>query len=164
MSSPTEFVVLWEKTGLSVKESVRLVANPPRTMRRYESNSRSATAMPLLIIDATKRTVSEQCNSSGQEVSYRVVNFLTGIGGRSVFSSKWYRFAHQTYAVNYLDGKDHDLAGGIRPWAQEPDVSRPTISCFRVSASAGLNFRHLEKERPREAVRLSVRYEGDTAP
>jgi DNA (cytosine-5)-methyltransferase 1 len=43
------------------------------------------------------------------------------IGGRCIFTSEWDRFSRQTYAANYRDDpSEHEFAGDIRPYAQNP--------------------------------------------
>ena len=118
VSSPTEFAVLQEKVGLSVKGFPILVVRSPRGVRSNESIGKSATTAPSLVTNATKRAVSGQCNGSGQEASFCLVDLFNGIGGRRVFTSEYDLFARQTHPANYLDGDDYGLAGDIWPCAQ----------------------------------------------
>ena len=37
-----------------------------------------------------------------------------------MFTSEWDRFARQTYAANFADDEDHEFAGDIRPFADDP--------------------------------------------
>ena len=131
MSERTEFAVLREKAGLSVDEAAGLIGRTPRTVRRYESNGKSGTVPPVLVIEALKRAVGDRYHSNGRAASFRFADLFAGIGGmripfeeiggKCVFTSEWDRFARQTYAANFSDGEDHNLAGDIRPFAKEPE-------------------------------------------
>ena len=128
----TEFAVLREKAGLSIDEAAHLIGKSTRTVRRYESNGEHGTSASPLVIDAMNRAVAAR-RSEGLEsgIIFRFADLFAGIGGmripfdeiggRCVFTSEWDRFARQTYAANFPEGDDHELAGDIRPYAREPE-------------------------------------------
>lgn len=131
MPEPTEFAILREKAGLSVNEAAGLIGKSPRTVRRYELNGKSGTVPPTQVIKTLLRAVDKQSHSNDRPASFRFADLFAGIGGmripfeeiggKCVFTSEWDRFARQTYAANFSDREDHDLAGDIRPFAKEPE-------------------------------------------
>ena len=131
MSRPTEFAILREKAGMSIDEAAHLIGKSTRTVHRYESNGEHGTLASPLVIDAMNRAVSARRNEGLEsDGTFRFVDLFAGIGGmripfdeiggRCVFTSEWDRFARQTYAANFPEGDDHELAGDIRPYAWEP--------------------------------------------
>ena len=132
MSIPTEFAILREKAGLSIDEAAQLIGKSSRTVHRYESNGEHGILASPLVIDAMNRAVAARRNEGLEsDGTFRFVDLFAGIGGmripfdeiggRCVFTSEWDRFARQTYAANFPEGNDHELAGDIRPYAREPE-------------------------------------------
>lgn len=129
MLETTEFTALREKAGLSIDEAADLLGRSPRTVRRYEARGKSATMPPILAIEALKRAASDRCRQGGEE-SFHFIDLFAGIGGlripfeeiggRCVFTSEWDRFARDTYAHNFPEDEEHEFAGDIRPYANEP--------------------------------------------
>lgn len=131
MLETTEFAALREKAGLSIDEAADFLGKSPRTVRRYEARGKSATMPPILAIEALKRAASERCRHDGDgEETFRFIDLFAGIGGlripfeeiggRCVFTSEWDRFARETYASNFPEDAEHEFAGDIRPYANEP--------------------------------------------
>ena len=122
---------LREKSGLSIEETAVLIGKSARTVRRYEELPVGDDHAPGLVIDALQRIIRERAEKGCGKGTFRFIDLFAGIGGirtpfeeiggKCVFTAEWDRFARQTYAANFPDGEDHELAGDIRPYASDPD-------------------------------------------
>lgn len=129
----SEFVALREKAGLTIEEVADLTGKSARTIRRYETVESGHVDAPVLVIDALRRAAEERCGRKAANSSFRFVDLFAGIGGlrkpfeddlngKCVFTSEWDRFARETYAANYVDDDEHEFAGDIRPYADNPEL------------------------------------------
>ena len=132
MPGVTEFAILRKEAGFSIDEAAYLIGETAGTVRSYESNGKSGTEAPPLVIEIIKKAVSERHSvQGGSGNSFRFVDVFAGIGGmrfpfdeiggKCVFTAEWNKFSRQTYIANFPDGKDHELVGDIRPYAKEPE-------------------------------------------
>ena len=129
MQKKTEFALLRAKAGFTVRETAELVGRSPRTVIRYEGGG---SVPPHLVLEALRRVIKDRRggveNGSG---IFRFVDLFAGIGGlripfeegggRCVFTSEWDKFACQTYRANFSESTDHEFAGDIRPFAENPE-------------------------------------------
>ncbi|MET1414388.1 DNA (cytosine-5-)-methyltransferase [Roseibium sp. HPY-6] len=80
-----------------------------------------------------KQHVHKRCESSAKDgKAFRFIDLFAGVGGlripfeelngKCVFTAEWDRFSRQTYAANFPDDEDHEFAGDIRPYADEPEL------------------------------------------
>ncbi len=101
-----------------------------RTIRRYESGRGAGACPPLLVIEALRAAAQQRC-ASKPGTAFRFIDLFAGIGGlripfeeiggRCVFTSEWDRFSRQTYTANFPENNEHEFAGDIRPYAENPD-------------------------------------------
>lgn len=131
MLETTDVATLREKAGLTRSETAELVGKSSRTIRRYEARGDGASAPPALVIDALKRAALDRLQAEESVgKSFKFIDLFAGIGGLRipfdeiggdcVFTSEWDRFARQTYTDNFSDDPDHEFAGDIRPYANDP--------------------------------------------
>lgn len=129
----TEFAILRERAGLSIDETANLIGKSGRTIRRYEDSETSGGEPTILALEAMRRFASERSKKEKSAKSqFRFIDLFAGIGGLRtpfdelggdcVFTSEWDRFARETYAANYPENDDHEFAGDIRPYANDPKL------------------------------------------
>lgn len=128
----TEFAKLRARAGLSVEEAARLLHVSDRTIRRYEILGSTGSDAPPLSMDLVRRIADAQVLRSKPVASlFKFIDLFAGIGGlrspfeeiggKCVFTAEWDRYSRQTYAANFHDDPfDHELAGDVRPYAEEP--------------------------------------------
>jgi DNA (cytosine-5)-methyltransferase 1 len=119
---------------LSIEEAAQLLHVTERSVRRYEMpGSRGIDPSPLAM-DFIRRMAKAAPRSSildRHKPAFRFIDLFAGIGGlrrpfeeiggKCVFTAEWDRWSRKTYAANFPDNPfDHDFAGDIRPYAEEP--------------------------------------------
>ena len=128
----TEFAGLRERAGLSVEEAAKLLHVNDRSIRRYEIIGPRGSDAPALAIKFMRQMAAAHCPASTPaKESFTFIDLFAGIGGirrpfeevggKCIFTSEWDRYSRQTYAANFHDSpSDHEFAGDIRPYAEEP--------------------------------------------
>lgn len=130
----TEFTRLRECAGLSIEEAAQLLHVTERTIRRYETPGSRGTDPSPLAMDFVRRMAQAAARANFVErerPAFRFIDLFAGIGGlrkpfeeiggKCVFTAEWDRWSRKTYAANYPDNPfDHEFAGDIRPYADEP--------------------------------------------
>lgn len=130
----TEFTRLRECAGLSIEDAAQLLRVTQRTIRRYESQGASGTDPSPLAMDFVRRMAHAALRPNFVErrkPAFRFIDLFAGIGGlrkpfeeiggKCVFTSERDRWSRKTYAANFPDNAfDHEFAGDIRPYANEP--------------------------------------------
>ena len=156
----TEFAKLRERAGLSVEEAAKLLRVTDRSIRRYETMGPRGTEPTPLAMDLMMRMAEvsvPKLPAARQASRFRFIDLFAGIGGlrrpfeeiggKCVFTSEWDKYSRQTYAANFRDNPfDHEFAGDIRPYAEEPwrvpdhDVLLAGFpcQCRRYGSSSGL--------------------------
>jgi len=129
----SDFSQLREKAGLTIDEAALLVGRSDRTIRRYEA--RGNVNAPELALEALRDAARRRCQSLPEVDKFSFIDLFAGIGGlripfegidgKCVFTSEWDRFSRQTYAANFPDADDHEFAGDIRPYADNPERVPP---------------------------------------
>ena len=120
LQGTNEFPELMTHTGPGIKEVAELPGGNVRTVRPC--------------IDGEIKH-SEDANARGygeRSEGFRFIDLFAGIGGmrrpfeeiggRCVFTSEWDRFSRETYTANFPAGSDHEFAGDIRPYAENPET------------------------------------------
>lgn len=131
-----EFIMLREKSGLSLEDASQMTGLSDRQIRRYEDITNSGCDPSKLVLDAIRNAASGApspfaSKTASAEPSFRFIDLFAGIGGlrrpfeeiggECVFTSEWDRFSQQTYAANFQDDPfKHPINGDIRPFAKEP--------------------------------------------
>jgi DNA (cytosine-5)-methyltransferase 1 len=130
-----DFILLREKTGLSLDSVAALAGLSERQVRRYEDASEHGCNPPKLLLDAMREVADRagviqlpQSKRPSTE-DFKFIDLFAGIGGlrrpfqeiggKCVFTSEWDRFSKQTYSANFPND-DHPVEGDIRPFAKEP--------------------------------------------
>ena len=128
----TEFAKLRERAGLSVEEAAQLLHVSDRSIRRYEIVGPRGSESPALALDFMRRMANAQVPQiASASRAFKFIDLFAGIGGlrrpfeeiggKCVFTAEWDRYSRQTYAANFHDNPfDHELAGDVRPYAEEP--------------------------------------------
>ena len=130
----TEFTRLRECAGLSIEEAAQLLHVTERTIRRYETPGSRGTDPSPLAMDFVRRMAQAAARANfvdREKPAFRFIDLFAGIGGlrrpfeeiggKCVFTAEWDRWSRKTYAANYPDNPfDHEFAGDIRPYADEP--------------------------------------------
>jgi DNA (cytosine-5)-methyltransferase 1 len=128
----TEFAKLRERAGLSIEEAAQLLHVSDRSIRRYEIVGPRGSEAPPLVMDFMRRMANAQVPQGEPSASaFRFIDLFAGIGGlrrpfeeiggKCVFTAEWDRYSRQTYSANFHDNPfEHDLAGDVRPYADEP--------------------------------------------
>lgn len=130
----TEFARLRECAGLSIEEVAQLVHVTERTIRRYEMPGPRGTDPSPLAMESVRnmaRAAVRALSVDHERPAFRFIDLFAGIGGlrkpfeeiggKCVFTAEWDRWSRKTYAANFPDNPfDHEFAGDIRPYADEP--------------------------------------------
>lgn len=130
----TEFAKLRERAGLSVEEAAKLLRVTDRSIRRYETIGPRGTEPAPLAMDLMMRMAEvsvPKIPAARPAPKFRFIDLFAGIGGlrrpfeeiggQCVFTAEWDKYSRQTYAANFRDNPfDHEFAGDIRPYAEEP--------------------------------------------
>lgn len=121
----SEFAILREKSGLSVKDVAERSGRSERTVYRWE---RGETPPEKLVTSMLLR-MAELSNVQYTTTSpkFTFIDLFAGIGGmrlgfeavggKCIFTSEWNKFSRQTYQANFPC--DHDIAGDITKVAVE---------------------------------------------
>lgn len=121
----SEFAILREKSGLSVKDVAERSGRSERTVYRWE---RGETPPEKLVTSMLLR-MAELSNVQYSTTSpkFTFIDLFAGIGGmrlgfeavggKCIFTSEWNKFSRQTYQANFPC--DHDIAGDITKVAVE---------------------------------------------
>lgn len=122
----TEFVKLRERAGLTLAEAQELLKVDRRTAYRYETGETKPTRLAIEVLKQAARARMPQVS---EPAGFRFIDLFAGIGGlrmgfeaiggRCVFTAEWDPKCQETYRLNFPD--NHDLAGDVRPYADEPD-------------------------------------------
>ena len=127
-----EFQRLRMKACLSLEEAAIINGLSERQVRRYEDITETGCDPSFLVLEAMKRAASVSLGSElSRDHSFTFIDLFAGIGGlrrpfreiggKCVFTSEWDRFSRQTYSANFPDDPfEHEFAGDIRPYAEEP--------------------------------------------
>lgn len=131
LETTTEFGLLRERAELSIDEAAAIVGVEARTIRRYENIG--GTKAPKLALDAMRSAarMGTIWDAKKSAPAFKFIDLFAGIGGlrtpfeeiggKCVFTSEWDRYSRQTYCANFHDHEaEHELAGDIRPYAEEP--------------------------------------------
>lgn len=134
-----EFQRLRQQAGLTLEEAASLTFVSDRQVRRYEDiTDKGCDPSPLALeamrgaarwTDKVERVEPEPV--AKPETQFTFIDLFAGIGGlrrpfeeiggKCIFTSEWDRFSRETYSANFHDDPfGHELAGDIRPYAQEP--------------------------------------------
>jgi DNA (cytosine-5)-methyltransferase 1 len=132
-----EFILLRDKSGLSIDEVACLTGLSGRQVRRYEDLTPSGCDPHKLVLHAMRaaadrKPVSLPTAKQRPRSKFTFIDLFAGIGGlrkpfeeiggKCIFTSEWDRFSRQTYEANFQDDPfEHPLEGDIRPFAKEPD-------------------------------------------
>ncbi len=128
----TEFAKLRERASLSIEEAAKLMQVSDRSIRRYEIVGPRGSEAPALAMEFMRRMANSQIPKiAPATTSFRFIDLFAGIGGirrpfeeiggKCVFTAEWDRYSRQTYAANFHDDPfEHELAGDVRPYAEEP--------------------------------------------
>lgn len=120
MVKVTEFGLLRERSGLTIKEAARLFGKSERTIYRWERGETkpSPEVITELKVIADARTKSKRPLTP----VFRFIDLFAGIGGlrkafesvggKCVFSCEWDAACRKTYQANF--DCDHPFAGDIR--------------------------------------------------
>lgn len=125
-STNSEIASLIARAGLTRSEAASLIAVTERTIERYLSGDAKPSRLAMRTLEQAARTAS----APPREVSFRFIDLFAGIGGlrvgfqgiggHCVFTSEWDAHSQKTYSLNFRD--NHELAGDIRPFAEDPSL------------------------------------------
>ncbi len=130
---PTEFSVLRQNAGFSIREAADFLEVPVNTAYRYESGE---TSPRVAEVQALKGACAATGGlpRRGKIDKFTFIDLFAGIGGlrrgfeeiggRCVFTSEWDRHSQQTYRANF--GCEHEIAGDIRE-VREADIPQHDV-------------------------------------
>ncbi len=114
----SEFAILREKSGLSIKDVAERSGKSLRTIYRWENGEIQAEK---LVTTMLSRMAALSNTQKVQSPQFTFIDLFAGIGGmrqgfesvggKCVFTSEWNKFSRQTYQANFTC--DHDIAGDI---------------------------------------------------
>jgi DNA (cytosine-5)-methyltransferase 1 len=131
-NSNSEFARLRRSAGLSIDEAAIIIGVDARTIRRYETAGANKTCPPKLTLEKIRAAANVVLPRFRQtSPGFTFIDLFAGIGGlrkpfeeiggKCIFTSEWDRFSRETYSANFNDNPlEHELAGDIRPYAEEP--------------------------------------------
>ena len=118
---PTEFSVLRQNAGLSIRESAEFLEVSVSTAYRYESGVTQPRAAEVQAMRGLS-LVAKVSDSLKHAERFTFVDLFAGIGGlrrgfeeirgRCVFTSEWDKYSQQTYRANF--GCEHEMSGDFR--------------------------------------------------
>ena len=118
---PTEFSVLRQNAGLSIRESAEFLEVSVSTAYRYESGVTQPRAAEVQAMRGLS-LVAKVSDSLKHAERFSFVDLFAGIGGlrrgfeeirgRCVFTSEWDKYSQQTYRAN--SGCEHEMSGDFR--------------------------------------------------
>lgn len=123
----TEFVMLRDRAGLTLKQAAELLNVTSRTADRYEAGmgQPKPRAIRALQDAAERRDKFAVPPLSG----FRFIDLFAGIGGlrigfqavggTCVFTSEWDAWSKKTYSLNFPEDH-HEVGGDIREFSSEP--------------------------------------------
>lgn len=118
-SERSEFAILREKSGLSLKDVADRSGRSLRTLYRWENGE----TPPEKLVTSMLSRIAEMANVQyrTQTPKFTFIDLFAGIGGmrlgfesvggKCIFTSEWNKFSRQTYQANFPC--DHDIAGDI---------------------------------------------------
>lgn len=121
----SDFAILREKSGLSVKDVAERSGRSERTVYRWEKGE----TLPEKLVTSMLVRISEMSNVQYTTTSpkFTFIDLFAGIGGmrlgfesiggKCIFTSEWNKFSRQTYQANFPC--DHDIVGDITKIAVE---------------------------------------------
>ncbi len=128
----SEFARLRRSAGLSVDEAAIIIGVDVRTIRRYETTGVNKTCPPKLTLEKIRAAANVVVPPVSKTTpGFTFIDLFAGIGGlrkpfeeiggKCIFTSEWDRFSRETYCANFNDDPfEHELAGDIRPYAEDP--------------------------------------------
>lgn len=118
--TPSEFSILRQQAGLSLRDAAEVLGYESRQVYRWESGECSPRAS---VITALRSHLPVAPAEKGSEASFRFIDLFAGIGGvrrgfetiggECVFTCEWDKYCQTTYRANFPDD-DHDIAADIR--------------------------------------------------
>ena len=118
---PSEFSVLRQNAGLSIRESAEFLEVSVSTAYRYESGVTQPRAAEVQAMRGLS-LVAKVSDSLKHAERFSFVDLFAGIGGlrrgfeeirgRCVFTSEWDKYSQQTYRANF--GCEHEMSGDFR--------------------------------------------------
>ncbi len=119
-TSQTEFSVLRQGAGLTIKEAAEILEVSVSTAYRYESGDKSPRLPEIL---ALRGVGAAKGTRSGKSTGwFTFIDLFAGIGGlrrgfetiggKCVFTSEWDKYSQQTYRANF--SCEHPIEGDIR--------------------------------------------------
>lgn len=115
----SEFAILREKSGLSLKDVAERSGRSLRTLYRWENGE----TPPEKLVTSMLSRIAEMANVQyrTQVSKFTFIDLFAGIGGmrlgfeavggKCIFTSEWNKFSRQTYQANFPC--DHDITGDI---------------------------------------------------
>ena len=122
----SDFSLLRENAGLTIKEAAEILEVSVSTAYRYESGDTFPRVAELLALKGMQAINSKsRAAKSGEWFSF--VDLFAGIGGlrrgfeaiggKCIFTCEWDKYSQKTYRANFRC--DHDIAGDIRQVASK---------------------------------------------
>ena len=118
--SPSEFSILRQQAGLTLRDAADVLGYESRQVYRWESGEK--TPRPS-VIAALRSYVPSTPAEKKEGGSFRFIDLFAGIGGvrrgfetiggECVFTCEWDRYCQTTYRANFPDDA-HDIAADIR--------------------------------------------------
>lgn len=116
----SDFMLLREQSGLTVKETARLLGKSERTIYRWQNGE---TNPDRKYIEKLKKITDKKLNNIPKDdTKFTFIDLFAGIGGlrrgfesiggKCVFTSEWDKFCRETYLANFEC--NHPFAGDIR--------------------------------------------------
>ncbi|WP_404365795.1 DNA (cytosine-5-)-methyltransferase [Sphingomonas sp. MMS24-J45] len=118
--TPSEFSVLRQQAGLTLRDAAEALGYEIRQIYRWE-NSQSVPRAS--VIKALRACIPAKTGTKGPEPDFTFIDLFAGIGGirrgfetiggQCVFTCEWDRYCQTTYRANFPDDA-HDIVSDIR--------------------------------------------------
>ena len=125
-----KFTTLMDRAGLSREEAAETLGVCDRTILRYMNGKAEPSKLAtekLLELGRASRSIQPVTNPD-----FTFIDLFAGIGGlrlgfeaingKCIFTSEWDEHSKRTYAANFHDGEEHEFAGDVRPYGQNPEL------------------------------------------
>jgi DNA (cytosine-5)-methyltransferase 1 len=126
-SKISEFSILREKTGLSIREASKFLEKSERTIYRWEKGETTPDSNAIKTLNII---LDPKLNEYIKTPTFNFIDLFAGIGGlrrafdsiggKCVFTSEWDVSCRKTYQSNY--NCDHNLVGDIRDVNLDDDI------------------------------------------
>lgn len=118
--APSQFSVLRQQAGLTLRDAAEVLGYESRQIYRWENGQSAPRAS---VIAALRAHIPAKADTRREKAAFKFIDLFAGIGGirkgfetiggECVFTCEWDRYCQSTYRANFPDDA-HEIASDIR--------------------------------------------------